>query len=181
MDIINTRINNFVNELFSKVLVWFGCTDQVSASVSFIVIIIGAVIIVAVFASAFLSSQYAEKDKKNRLVHFICGMILPWLYPLLIYQIFRPKKKIIPENLSEEKVELTTEQKMVKEFTELANDEHGNPRGPFLFILTNNRKVKVNRILEVRDNLIIISMTLVSGEEKKFRIPFEQIKSYSEI
>ncbi len=177
MEVINTGIN----DLFSKVLLWFGYTGQVSISISLVTISIGIVIIIVVFASAFLSSQYAEKDKKNRLIHFFGGMIIPWFYPLIIYQIFRPKKKSVSENISEKEIELTAEQKMAKELSEVANDEQGNPRGPFLFVLTNNKKVKVNRILEIRDNLIIVSMILVNGEEKKYRIPFEQIKSYSEV
>ena len=67
--------SNLLNELIKNVNV------EPDLAVLLILAIIGAVII----GSGFYSAALAEQKEHNRLVHFIIGVLVPWLYPVFIY------------------------------------------------------------------------------------------------
>jgi len=138
------------------------------------------IIIITVLASAFWSAQHAEKDRKKRLVDFLGGLFIPWLYPLFIYRsTISSKKNTIDTNTSKMKEELTDDEKKANLFAKIAINEEGTPQGPFNFNLTDNSTIKVKHITAVKNNLIIVDAITPSGKIKKIRIPYSQIKSYS--
>jgi hypothetical protein len=180
MNLIELKINEIVNSLFTSVLAWFGYTCPISVSISLGVILIGIIIITTVLASAFWSAQLAEENRKKRLIHFWGGLFIPWLYPFFIYKsIICFDKHTANTKTAEPTEKITESETKAKFFAKLATDENGTPQGPFIFYLTDNSTIKVKLITEVKDNLIIVDAVTPAGKSQKLRIPYSQIKSYS--
>ena len=182
MNIIEAKLNEIVNSLFADVISWFGYNQPISVTVSLTVIITGIIIILIVFASAFWSAQLAEMDRKKRFTHFLVGLFIPWMYPLIIYKAINTSSKSVDDTIIvEQKEEMTENEKIAKLFAKIAIDENGEPQGPFIFNLTDNTALKVNLITEVKDSLIVVEAITSEGERQKLRVPFSYIKSYSKI
>jgi hypothetical protein len=187
MNIIEVKLNAILNHLFANIQYSFGYTQPVSVSISLIIIIIGIIIIVIVLASAFWSAQLAEKERKKRFFHFLGGLIIPWLYPLFIYKkansctlkIIISSKQHVNSNAMEPEEKMSEDETKAKLFAKIATDENGVSQGPFIFSLIDNTTLKVQQIIDVQDNLIVVNTITTSGENKKIRIPYSYIKSYS--
>lgn len=179
---IEAKLNKIVNSLFTDVLSWFGNSQPISVTVSLTVIITGIIIIIIVLASAFWSAQLAEMDRKKRFTHFLVGLFIPWIYPLIIYKTITTSSKSADDtNIVEQKEEVTENEKTAKLFARIAIDENGELQGPFIFNLTDNTALKVKHITEVKDSLIVVEAITSAGERQKLRVPFSYIKSYSKI
>ncbi len=77
MDIdFSSLVNNFIKSFLSKEL-------DIYPDFPFMVVLalVGAVIL----GSGFYAAALAEEKEHNRLVHFLLGLLLPWVYPIAIY------------------------------------------------------------------------------------------------
>lgn len=160
-----------------------------------------ALILVIVLGSAFTSASIAELRNRNRLLHFVVGLIIPWIYPVVIF-FFLPKyypskkkaeveheiaeKNEIPDShlksyKKRRKDEISTEPDTVgispRHFAMLSKDEAGNSRGPFILELKDGRTLEVSKIINTLPEVVIVEIEELKGKPKTVRFPYSQIQS----
>lgn len=156
--------------------------------------------------SAAIAESIGERKRRGRWLHFILGFFIPLAYPALIFA-FLPRRKI--HRRKEEtppmdaqinvpafdSVEAKTETGQAESglsfstdspvfnpeyFRELAVDDEGNPRGPFLLSI-DNTEIRVNRILEILPNVVVLETASGEGGRQTLRIPYRRIQNFREI
>lgn len=160
---------------------------------------------VLVFGSPFAAASIAETRGKNRLVHFVLGFMLPWVYPVVIFftmpktSMVEEKKKDLdqePQHAEEPNAIPESHIKSVKDedqklkpqepapaeinhlyFEKISSDETGKPLGPYNLILSDGRKVEISRIVNALPDLVVVE--IIEGDNKKrtVRFPYSKIKS----
>jgi hypothetical protein len=162
-----------------------------------------SIIIVFLLGSPFVAATMAERQGKNRFVHFMLGVIIPWAYPLYMFiKLARQPAKELAEKQAEtladdEKALIgempeshlkdeygdgvkadTAEAAPVMEqkyFARIASDEAGNPLGPYVLELVDGRIVEVAKISEALPNVVILEV-IESGRSNTIRLPYAKIK-----
>lgn len=87
MDFLDFLLRPSDIDLLAELKGWYMLAQRADALPSPLMLAAVPMIIWIYFASAFLSASIAEKRRRNRLFHFIGGMILPAVYPALIAQL----------------------------------------------------------------------------------------------
>ncbi|MBN2641829.1 MAG: hypothetical protein JXR78_09260 [Victivallales bacterium] len=87
MDFLDFLLRPSDIDLLAELKGWYILAQRADALPSPLMLVAVPVLIWIYFASAFLSASIAEKRGRNRLFHFIGGMMLPALYPALITQL----------------------------------------------------------------------------------------------
>lgn len=160
-----------------------------------------SVILVIIFGSAFMSASVAEMRNRNRLIHCVLGLIIPWIYPVAIFFLlpkYNPSKKRIAEEheIAEEKEVPESHLKSYKKtgkdeisaepdimelsphyFAMLAKDEAGTPRGPFILKLKDGRILEISKIINPLPDIVIVEIEELKGNVKTVRFPYSQIQS----
>lgn len=172
---------------------------------SLAMVIFLTILVAVALGSAFLSADIAEKRERNRVTHFLLGLLLPWFYPLSFSQFIRaPAQKAdldalekaregeLPESMIEgvgtgafnqarriisDSQEMRITQFDQQTFRTAAFNEFGEARGPFKIDLTDGNSVEVSRILDALDNVLLLELIDEAGKPKKLRIPYEHIVS----
>jgi len=87
MDIFKMKFNEILNDSFMYIASWFNHYPTAKVSISPTILIIGMLLIIIVLSSAFLSAELAEKRRKGCLANFSLGLLIPWIYPIILKSI----------------------------------------------------------------------------------------------
>jgi len=179
-------INEWIDEIFYISDQNIGGPEFEKASISIKILILDVIIILFITFSAFWSAALAERDRRNRLLHFIIGAIIIILYPLIIYRVMTSSKKTKVKILStkEELAELNkishnVKLSKAKIFEKIIIDDSGKRTGPFQFIMKDGTTFKVLQVTDMKDNIAHVDMIISDAKIKKIRVPFLNIKKYS--
>lgn len=136
-----------------------------------------------ILASAFYSAAIAEKYlNKLRMPYFLGGLFLPFLFPLTM------RKKTITSYISEKTEHSKTSAFATKEdllsykyklFKKISKKDDGSFNGPFTFELSDDSVIEVERITDVKSDLLLLEVKMDSGNSRTMRIPFSNIKTFS--
>lgn len=191
-------------EFVNFVQMWFNLTCDSGISPSIISMIGYVIIIVFFLISAFLASTISEMKGKGILIHFVLGLLIPYVYPAII--LF-----LLPGfNYNESKEQLEEEKKSkglsVKKYvnkgdcvdgnhlhdnntdvveTQIYNqayfaaitvDENGNPLGPFLIELDDGRALHAHKIINAMSGIVALDI-IIKKENQTIRLPYNKIVS----
>jgi hypothetical protein len=175
-------------------------------------------------SSGFAAATFSEMKERNRTGHFIGGLLLPFIYPAILYYLFPRLPEPVDEraarfdkegslklNLSEkltqkymektgegyvpsviDEIAKETGEKNTEAFPEtqeatiafnrgiisdIASDEEGNFRGPFIIGLNDGRYIEALRILDAYDDFFELEMVAADDKASKIRLPYAKIIS----
>ena len=163
-----------------------------------------SIVIVILLGSPFVAATMAELRGKNRFVHFVPGLVLPWAYPLYMFlKLIKEPVKTLPDKQDEtvadgvmaavgevpeshlkyeygdgEKTGPSLETAPVmdrKYFARIASDEAGNPLGPYMLEMLDGRIVEVSRIADALPNVVVLEI-IEGGKSNTIRLPYAKIK-----
>jgi hypothetical protein len=165
--------------------------DRLTTGDYFGFVILGCIASAVVVGSGALSSSIAEGRLRGRQLHFLLGMLMPVIYPVLALFVL-PRKTYEKEE--------ATEMRMMGNAAETASDDEydtqsalnydffhasmfdttGNPRGPFIMVV-DNVELRVERIAEVMPKIVVLETVNSDGNLQTMRLPFGRISSCREI
>jgi len=149
--------------------------------------------------SAFFAATVAELKNRSRLVHFIGGLLVPWIYPFVI--LFRLERK--SDRPVEEEEEIPNETAAPNEAPEaklgidgdddeeesphaerisqafmkkISTDELGNSRGPFMFVFDDDKVLQVEKIVNALPEHVAVEI-IEKAQPRTLRFPYAKIKS----
>lgn len=162
-------------------------------------ILIGLVVILTIWlGSGMWASSIAASRRHSGKLHMAGGLLIPYLYPLIIMfaldikgtkererqkvadeekrQAEEEEKKRIAEMMGRAEAEAEEqEQSFTPEyFDSIARDEEGNPTGPWRIVF-GDTEVKALRIIEPLPEALSVEIEGRDGEPQKFRIPYSRI------
>jgi hypothetical protein len=164
------------------------------------VVITICVIIIFWLGSAFFAGSIAESKGRNRLVHFLGGLLFPWIYPFFIlFSLTRqaheelakeedkekeedaplpiaPKSHFSEVEEGEEDANEEIEKISQSYLSKIATDELGNNRGPFIFVFEDGKTLEANRIVSALSDIIVVEL-VDKGEARTVRFPYARISS----
>lgn len=157
--------------------------------------------------SGAMAASWAEERHRAPLGHFLLGLGIPVLYPLLVRFVFgmkgekgkrRKKEKeyqrengappvgLPPATQATGDLALVDEASLSKDdpfdeayFRRVWRDNAGNHRGPFLLVV-GDHDLRVERIVEVLPHCIVCETGGGSGTQK-LRVPYAKVVSCKEI
>ena len=173
---INIEMNKFLDSLITNIQTFiFKNKDYFPATptldLKFIIIELG--IILLILFSGFWSSAKAQKNNRNSFIHFIGGILIPFIYPLFIYNIKNKNASNGTENEIPEK-------KIIKYFEKLAK-KGKEIESCFEFELLDDSKIYAERIIEVKSNMLVLQVYSEVGDSQQLRIPYSRIKNYTKL
>lgn len=169
---LNTLVFSFMALLQKN---FYGVNGNISGVLELRKIIFYSLVPIFLLFSAFWSGALAEKCLKNRLCHFLLGILLPIAYPLFI---FRRDDKGASTKAFQIK---TIDKYKYNLFKKIAHKDDGTANGPFKFELMNDTVLDVTKILEVKPNQLCIEVKSESGNLKKLKIPFSSVKTFLKV
>lgn len=143
------------------------------------------------FFSACWSASIAEDRVRNAKVSFALGFILPVLYPIFILLTMGMKKAAPKDSLVDEEVEEQNEiyaEDATTIFDDSALDYNEHFFRKYYLAHSDDKSyvfevegmpVTVNKIVEVRDELLIVQAVDKAGETQTMRIPYNSIENFS--
>ena len=169
------------------------------------------IVFLLVVGSGMAAMTIAETKNRYRPLHAMLGMLLPIVYPALLFFVlpeFKIKSKgekdaeALVESMGAAaseapKSELRAVQKADKKgvdsnldraiveseildqqyFARIATDENGNPTGPYMLELDDDRILSINKISAALDQVLSVEMGKGDEEKKTIRLPYSKIKS----
>ena len=165
--------------------------------------IIGFIFLILIICgSGMAAATLAELKFRNRPVNFVLGIILPVIYPALIYFAMstneknkiinkKVKKEVAPEkeipasgikkykkNKEDDLEDIIQNNEEMNQlfFANIAKDESGAPRGPFFLELDDGQILEISKIVEPLQNVVSVQIG-DDDKAKKIRLPYERIKS----
>ena len=164
------------------------------------VAILIAVVIVVLLGSACWAASIAKCRRYNPVPHFILGIFIPWLYPLIILfaldikGVKEMRAKAEQERLAKEAEEAERQKNIalnMKEtvqeeeetgwtqahFEKIARSEDGTEAGPWVVSYGGNT-IRVLRILEALPEVVNVEFEGEKGATMKIRIPYAKIESW---
>jgi hypothetical protein len=152
-------------------------------------IIGGCFLSLIIVGSGALSSSIAEGRLRSRNLHFLLGMLLPVIYPLVaffalprkVYEKDEAKEmRLIGKEEEEAESEFDMQSALNYDFFHAAMfDEAGNPRGPFM-MLVDSVELRVERIAEVMPTVVVLETVNADGNLQTMRLPFSRISACRE-
>ena len=157
-------------------------------------------IVIALLGSACWAASIASARRHNAFISFILGLVLPWIYPLVILlamgipgQWDLAKQKRDKEKAEREAVIAEAEANDVKQdedgnityeptpayFNKIARTPDGEPAGPWKAVVNGNPVIVVH-ILEALPEALSVEFKDNKGEIMKMRIPYVRINSWEE-
>ena len=159
--------------------------------------------------SGCCASTISELRKRGQWLHLFLGLLIPWVYPVFIFFTMTvkrgdgtkeedvaaehadgapPPKKVpgmkgalVDEDLGlEEELDALPEWNPVR-LKEMATDLEGNPRGPFVFLLTNGHEQRAERILDALPMAVVIEIVDFNENTQRLRIPYGEIENCTEL
>ena len=167
-------------------------------------------ILVVFLWSGSLSASIAESRLRNPWTHFIIGIMIPVIYPLLI--LFKlpsysaksvkskvkkefeqgegpPPVEIAPPTLDQDAPPAIVDSEMLSKpsviydqnyFKQIAVDISGNYKGPFLLTI-KDEKLKAERIIDSLPSVVMIEFISADGKLQNMRIPYKSIGACVEL
>jgi hypothetical protein len=160
------------------------------------------IFLVAWIGSASASSSIAEGRGHSPYLHFFVGLFAPLIYPVGIFFALPHKTNVKGGQAGEAEEEALEDDKDSAPamestdiffdppsadqgfneayFKEIRSDNMGNPRGPFLLVV-NDDEVRVEKIHEALDKVIIVELLDAEGNVSRARFPYTRISGCTEI
>ncbi len=167
-------------------------------------LLIFSILTAFILGSPFAAATMAELHGKNRFVHFMLGLALPWAYPIFMFmKLIRKPATELPGKQDEtvdgdEKTVLgeapeshlkyeygdavavgpspdTAPVMEQKYFARIASDESGKTLGPYILEMIDGRIVEVSKIAEALPNVVILEV-VEGGKSNTIRLPYTKIK-----
>lgn len=182
-------------------LVRFFAESTAAAGIEIDPLIMAAIVVVVLLllGSATWSCSIACSRRHSASLHFLLGLLLPYVYPLVIMFAMDIKgakerekqlreqeereraeameRERIAEMLGREQQEEGKEEERIFDadyFESIARDEQGNPTGPW-HIVFGEQEIKALRILEPLPEVLSVEIEGRDGKPQKFRIPYARI------
>ena len=173
-------------------------------------LIAGTFIVTVVWLmSGCCASTISELRKRGQWLHLFLGLLIPWLYPLVIFFTMTvkrkegedgeeeasehadgapPPKKVpgIAAGVDEDELNLEEEESSLPEWNpqrlkEMSTDLEGNPRGPFVFLLANGHEQRAERIVDALPMAVVIEIIDFNEKSQRLRIPYTDIENCTEL
>lgn len=192
-DIIN-KVLDYIDEFFF-VINEDGKLGEARFETEALCICLAAVVVV--MASACWSASIAAARRHNVALHFLLGLILPVIYPVIILFAMNIPGKW---DLSSQKQEETKQEEPEEEadtlkpdesgnipyeptqayFTKISRTDDGQPAGPW-DVVFNGNKIVVTQIIEALPECINVAFYDAQRpeEQRTMRIPFTRIESWT--
>ncbi|MCF7791092.1 MAG: serine/threonine protein kinase [Victivallales bacterium] len=123
--------------------------------------------------SGFWSGAKAQNNNKNIFLHFIGGLLLPFIYPLFIFNINNREEK------NKDKIQIP-EKKIIKFFKKAA-DKNKEVNLCFEFELYDGSRIYAERVAAVKNNMLVLQVYTETGDSKIRRIPYSGIKNCTKL
>ena len=158
-------------------------------------------IVIALLASACWATSIASARRHNAFVSFLLGLLIPWIYPLVILFTMnipgkwdlakqkREKEQAEVNALVEEaeKNDLQPDENGVipyeptpAYFNKIARKPNGEPAGPWK-VSFNGNLITVTSIIEAFPEAVSVEFRQSKGDIMKMRIPYSRIESWEPI
>ena len=205
---MNQLIENFLQYcrdgwawLCNETVDYAKATERADFECDFGVAFFLAVLVLFFLGSACWAASIAACRRHNAVVHFIIGLLLPWIYPLVILFAMDIKgtramrRKIEQQRVEAEaaeaerqkNIELNSGKSELKEddgalWTQkkmdgMARRPDGTPAGPWN-VTYAGRFVKVLHIVEALPEVVSVEFEDDNGSTLKMRIPYAKIESW---
>lgn len=167
-------------------------------------LVVAAIVIVLtiLIGSGALAGTVAGMRERSILVHGCIGVLIPYIYPLVLVFVLdvkgaaqRAKARKEEEKLaaheeemnrrtagiidSEEEEDVFSEERTQfnqEYFQRIARDENGAPTGPWVIAFSGNEMV-VERICEPLPEVVVVEIRISEEETSRIRIPYARITS----
>lgn len=186
---------------YNYFVTWFENATEHGFRISQSAIITQSLISLLFCGSAFTAMTFAELKNRNRWVHFAIGLLVPVIYPAVLYFAI-PKigaKEEDEEDEEEEEhekatlpdsefrsyskgkggsAEVLSDDAIMDQnyFNKISKDEEGNLLGPFVLELSADGQIlEVEHIVEALPNAVSVQLGHGAGG-KKIRLPYDKIK-----
>ncbi len=206
MGVIRTILDIFFGTFSSFFRIFSEISDRISESglaPSWALLIFQCICIAVFMGSPFAAASIAESRGRSRLLHFIPGLLIPWVYPVLIF-FFLPRHREISDEEDEEdeasepesapKSAISKFEKNTKDgepsgdvsevnevnqhnITIVSRDENGNPVGPLILEFNDGRMLEVAKIQTPLPQQMVVEIRELDGKTRTVRFPYAQIKS----
>lgn len=171
----------------------FDCDFQVTVFLAFVVLFL--------LGSACWSASIAASRRHNAVIHFILGLIFPWVYPIIILfamdikgakqlrealekqkkeaeEAEAERQKNIQLNMGKEATEEEPESEWCQSrFEKMARNPDGSLAGPW-DVTYSGRHVHVLHIVEAFPEVVSVEFDDGSGNTLKMRIPYAKIETW---
>ena len=158
-------------------------------------------IVIAVLASACWAASIACARRHNAFVSFLLGLLIPWIYPLVILFAMNipgkwdvTKKKKEEEKAVMEAAVAEVEENTIKPdengeipfeatpayFNTISRTADGQPAGPWK-VTFNGNVITVTKIIEILPEALSVEFHDSKSELKKMRFPYSKIESWEPI
>ena len=182
---------------------FYKATGKADFDCDFEVTFILAILVLLLLGSACWAASIAACRRHNAFVHFVLGLILPWIYPVFILFTLDVKgakeMKLALEKQKEEAEAAEAErQKNIQmnsgteakeeepesewnqaRFEKMARNPDGSLAGPW-DVKYGGRQVRVLHILEAFPEMVSVEFEDPSGNKLKIRIPYAKIESWED-
>ncbi|MDD4097554.1 MAG: hypothetical protein PHC30_02165 [Lentisphaeria bacterium] len=155
--------------------------------------------------SACWAASIAQARRHSVWLHFVLGLQLPWLYPLVI--LFAMGIKGEREMLAKREAEKRAREEREAErqrnialnapveagdeddggqawkrsyFERIARDRDGKPAGPW-DVQFNGAVLRIARIIEVQDELVLVEQVDARGQASRMRLPYAKIEAWNNV
>jgi heme exporter protein D len=155
--------------------------------------------------SACWAASIAQARRHSVWLHFVLGLLLPWLYPLVI--LFAMGIKGEREMLAKREAEKRAREEREAErqrnialnapveagdeddggqawkrsyFERIARDRDGKPAGPW-DVQFNGAVLRIARIIEVQDELVLVEQVDARGQASRMRLPYAKIEAWNNV
>lgn len=161
-----------------------------------------ALLLTFLLGSACWAASIAQARRHSVWLHFTAGLLLPWLYPFVILFAMGIKgekemlakreaaKRAKEEREAERQRNIALSAPPVEEpeadagivwkrnyFERIARDRDGKPAGPWN-VQFNGVVIRVIRILEAQDELVLVEQSDARGQTSRLRIPYAKIEAW---
>jgi len=175
--------------------------QQISLDWQMLCLVVGAFLIV--LFSACFSASISEYRLRGVWIHFILGLALPVIYPLIIFTSMSIKQDKVqdeeedPNNVikgegapevvykgsgaPDAEIEFTGETEDLNQyyFQKIHRDDEGNRRGPFILDVDGD-VIRAESIIEVTPGFIIIETLNSDDKRQRLRVPYDKIVNCTE-
>ena len=161
-----------------------------------------ALILTFLLGSACWAASIAQARRHPVWLHFAAGLLLPWLYPFVILFAMglKGEKEMLARREAEKRAREEREAERQRNialsampaaepeadagivwkrsyFERIARDRDGKPAGPWN-VQFNGVVLRVVRILEAQDELVLVEQSDARGQTSRLRIPYAKIEAW---
>ena len=154
-----------------------------------------AVIMLIILYSAALSADAGERRGYNDIAFFIMGMVLPYIFPLVIVPAISPRDGYVPTPVAagkQQPVELPEEDEEDEpdddagyKFDFFATDEKGERPGPFTLVTKTGNTYTIDTIRKLYPDrgVFVLQRTDNNADsgDQTLRIKYEQIEYFDKL